>query len=186
MLERTTNAMLRFPSALRMRLRILFWRLAGVRFLGKCWLRDVEIARNPWDIRIEGAALDSHVVLLSTGPRRGEPRIVIRRGTYVNRFTMIDASERIEIGEGCMIGPYCYITDHDHGARRDAPVASQPLVSAPVKIGNDVWIGVRAVILKGVVVGDGAVIGAGAVVTQNVEPYAKVVGVPARQVGVRD
>ena len=34
--------------------------------------------------------------------------------SYLNRFTTIDASERIEIGADCMIGPYCYITDHDH------------------------------------------------------------------------
>ena len=46
-------------------------------------------------------------------------------------------------------------------------------------IGNDVWIGVNAVIMNGIHVGDGAVIGAGAVVTHDVAPWAIVVGVPA-------
>jgi virginiamycin A acetyltransferase len=50
----------------------------------------------------------------------------------------------------------------------------------PVIIGNDVWVGARAIILDGVTIGDGAVIGAGAVVTKNVEPYTIMGGVPAR------
>lgn len=47
------------------------------------------------------------------------------------------------------------------------------------KIGNDVWIGARAVILSGVFIGDGAIVGAGAVVTKDVPAYAIVAGVPA-------
>lgn len=50
----------------------------------------------------------------------------------------------------------------------------------PVQIGNDVWIGTRALILGGVNIGDGAIIGAGAVVTRNVEPYSVVAGIPAK------
>lgn len=49
-----------------------------------------------------------------------------------------------------------------------------------VKIGNDVWIGARAIILDGVTLGDGAIVGAGAVVTRDVPPYAVVAGVPAK------
>jgi virginiamycin A acetyltransferase len=49
-----------------------------------------------------------------------------------------------------------------------------------VVIGNDVWVGINAIILTGVTVGDGAVVGAGAVVTHNVPPYAIVGGVPAK------
>lgn len=51
---------------------------------------------------------------------------------------------------------------------------------APIEIGNDVWIGARAVIRDGVKIGDGAIVGAGAVVTKDVPAYAVVGGVPAR------
>lgn len=51
---------------------------------------------------------------------------------------------------------------------------------SPVFIGNDVWIGVNAIIKGNVTIGDGAVIGAGAVVTKDVEPYTIVAGVPAK------
>jgi acetyltransferase-like isoleucine patch superfamily enzyme len=55
----------------------------------------------------------------------------------------------------------------------------------PVTIGNDVWIGSGAVIMRGVLVGDGAVIGANSVVTNDVPPYAIVVGSPARVIKYR-
>lgn len=53
-------------------------------------------------------------------------------------------------------------------------------MTAPINIGNHVWIGLRAIILKGVTIGDGAVIAAGAVVTNNVPANSVVAGVPAR------
>lgn len=52
-------------------------------------------------------------------------------------------------------------------------------------IGNDVWIGNRALILQGITVGDGAIIGAGSVVTKDVEPYTIVAGNPAREIRKR-
>ena len=139
--------------------------------------------RNPWDIALDDmVALDDEVVLLTTGTRGARPKLLIGRSTYVNRFTMFDASLNISIGAECMIGPYCYITDHDHGAG-DGPISAQALVEAPVKVGNNVWIGAHAVILKGVSIGDNAIIGAGAVVTTDVGPGERVAGVPARQIG---
>lgn len=52
-------------------------------------------------------------------------------------------------------------------------------------IGNDVWIGAGAIILRGVTIGDGAVVGAGSVVTKDVPPYAIVGGVPAKPIRYR-
>jgi len=55
-------------------------------------------------------------------------------------------------------------------------------VTAPVSIGDDVWLGANATILPGVSVGDSAIVGAGAVVSSDVEPRTVVAGVPARVV----
>jgi acetyltransferase-like isoleucine patch superfamily enzyme len=180
------NRSIRYPGAVAMRLRIVRLRLLGVRIGRRCWIRRISVPRNPWDIAIDDmAALDDQVVLLTTGSRRNAPRLIIGRATYVNRFTMFDASESIEIGRNCLVGPFCYITDHDHGIGSAAPIADQPLVGSPVRIGNGVWIGAGAIILKGVTIGTGAVIGAGAVVTRDVRAHDKVAGVPAWVIGSR-
>jgi chloramphenicol O-acetyltransferase type B len=55
----------------------------------------------------------------------------------------------------------------------------------PVRVGHDVWIGARAIILGGVTIGDGAVVAAQAVVTKDVPPYAIVGGIPARVIKTR-
>ena len=59
----------------------------------------------------------------------------------------------------------------------------EAVVSRPVQIEDDVWIGFNAAILKGVTIGRGAVVAAGCVVTRDVAPYAIVAGNPARVVG---
>jgi tetrahydrodipicolinate N-succinyltransferase len=61
----------------------------------------------------------------------------------------------------------------------------QSLESPTMKIGNDVWIGARAVILSAVTIGDGAIVGANAVVTKDIPPYAIAVGVPAKVIRYR-
>lgn len=177
------NRLIRYPRAAASRIRIMRLRVCGVRFGRKCWIRRIHVPRNPWDIVLDDlVALDDEVVLLTTGKRGARPKLLIGRSTYVNRFTMFDASLHISIGADCMIGPYCYITDHDHGSG-DGPISNQALVEAPVKVGNNVWIGAHAIILKGVSIGDNAIIGAGAVVTTDVGPGERVAGVPARQIG---
>src|SRR5262245_53820759 len=88
------NRLIRYPGAIAIRLRIRRLRLLGVQIGRKCWIRRVRVPRNPWDIVIEDmASLDDDVVLLTTGSRRSKPRLIIGNGTYINRFTMFDASE---------------------------------------------------------------------------------------------
>jgi maltose O-acetyltransferase len=170
-----------------MRLRIIRLRIAGMQIGRRCWLRRIRVPRNPWDVVIgDEVALDDDVVLLTTGSRTADPRVLIGSGTYVNRFTMFDASERVEVGRNCLIGPFCYITDHDHAHLEGPLIRDQILRAAPVSVGDDVWIGAGVVILKGVCVGQGAIVGAGSVVTRSVAPHTKVAGTPARVIGARE
>jgi acetyltransferase-like isoleucine patch superfamily enzyme len=178
------NRSIRYPAALAMRLRVARLRLLGMQIGRRCWIRRISVPRNPWDIAIgDEVALDDEVVLLTTGLRTAQPRLTIGAQTYVNRFTMFDASERIEVGCKSLIGPFCYITDHDHGHGRGRP---NLLVGHSVAIGDGVWVGAGAIILKGVSIGRGAVIGAGSVVTRSVAAYAIVAGIPARPIRTKD
>jgi len=107
-------------------------------------------------------------------------RIVIGGGTYLNRNTEVIAQQEVRIGRHCMIAWDVVIMDTDqHGIDGALPVAK------PVVIGNYVWIGCRALILKGVQIGDHAVIGAGAIVTHDVPPGGVVTGPATTLRGIR-
>lgn len=108
--------------------------------------------------------------------------ISIGDNSGIGKDSLIIAPALVEIGENVIIGPQLVIYTANHQTSRDLPMIQQGMENKPVKIGNDVWIGVRVTILPGATIGDGAVIGAGAVVTQAVEPYSIVGGVPARKI----
>ncbi|HEX3029888.1 MAG TPA: DapH/DapD/GlmU-related protein [Clostridia bacterium] len=93
----------------------------------------------------------------------------------------------LKIGRDVMMGPDVMIYTQGHNfSRTDIPMNRQGNTEKrPVEIGDDVWIGARAVLLPGVKVGDGAVIAAGAIVTKEVAPYTIVGGNPARVIKSR-
>lgn len=92
----------------------------------------------------------------------------------------------LRIGENVMMGPDVTILTHTHNIERtDIPMGRQGSVVKEVSIGDDVWIGMRSIIMSGVRIGNGVVIGAGAVVTKNVPDFAIVGGVPARIIRYR-
>lgn len=88
----------------------------------------------------------------------------------------------VKIGNDVMMGPEVVIYTSGHKFERtDIPMWQQGSTEVrPVRIGNDVWIGRRVIIMPGVTVGDGAIIGAGAIVTKDVPAYCIVGGVPAK------
>lgn len=93
-----------------------------------------------------------------------------------------DLKGPVTIGRDVMMGPECVIFTTDHVfADTSRPMIEQGMAETkPVTIGDDVWIGQRALILPGVSIGNGAVVAAGAVVTKDIEPYAVVGGNPAK------
>ena len=98
--------------------------------------------------------------------------------TYLNRSASIDCTQEITIGDYCAISDYVQILDSDfHPMTYNGKTSA---MSKPVHIGNHVWIGRSAIILKGVTIGDGAIVGAGSVVTRDVPPGCLVAGNPAR------
>lgn len=126
-------------------------------------------------------------------------RSKIGRYSYIGHDSVF---QYCTVGSFCCVGPYVlcglgihplnkYVSNSQTFYRNPAPCLTLleetrfHEESIPVHIGNDVWIGARAMILDGVSVGDGAVIGAGAIVTKDVPPYAIVAGVPAKIIRYR-
>ena len=98
------------------------------------------------------------------------------------------AYDKVEVGNNCLLASKIFISDTSHGIYDNSDGGSSPeippncrkLVTAPVKIGNNVWIGENVVILSGVTIGDGCIIGANSVVTHDIEDNSIVAGAPAK------
>jgi acetyltransferase-like isoleucine patch superfamily enzyme len=134
--------------------------------------------------------------------RPGLGRLEIGRGVWIGRGTAIRCHEGslrigdgvvfgghdtvncyldVDIGDDCIFADDVYVGDFDH--RYEDPAAtiqSQGIVTTPVRLGPDVWIGTKAVILRGTTVGRGSVLGASTVVRGRFEPGSVLVGNPAR------
>jgi acetyltransferase-like isoleucine patch superfamily enzyme len=144
--------------------------------------------RHEWYRRVMGlhlarsATVQMGVHLWSYGPgnlRRRAIRIGDR--TIVNRGCTLDARDAVAIGNDVSISPEVVILTTQHGV--DDPAFG--LESRPVVIEDNVFIGMRAIVMPGVRIGRAAVVAAGAVVTRDVAPFDIVAGVPARSVGRR-
>ncbi len=121
------------------------------------------------------------------------PNVYFGRGSHIsigNRSmigadSIVGSAADVTIGDDVMMGPQVLIYTSNHGVELGTPMRLQPSENHPVKIGNDVWIGARCIILPGVTIHDGAVVAAGAVVTKDVPPNSIVGGVPARVLKLR-
>lgn len=128
------------------------------------------------------------------------------KGTIIKEGVTIYFPENVEIGENVTINEFCFIDGYggvrignfvriahgvsiiseDHGfSVTNKPIYLFKKKSSPVNIGNDVWIGCKATILKGVSVGKGCVIGANSVVVSDIPEHSVAVGCPARVVRKR-
>jgi len=103
-------------------------------------------------------------------------------GPYVTVF----GGGGVVIGNGCRIANHTMIVSSSHAYKdRARTIIEQGSILAPVKIGDDVWLGGHSSILYGVEIGTGAVVGANSVVRENVPPYTVVAGIPAKIIGER-
>jgi acetyltransferase-like isoleucine patch superfamily enzyme len=115
-----------------------------------------------------------------------EPTVRLGDRTFVGHQCTFRVASKVEIGCDCLIAGSVSIADYDghpvDATRRRAGEASALEDVRPVVIGNDVWIGKGATILKGVEIGDRSIVAARAVVTKSVPADCIVAGNPARVV----
>ena len=102
----------------------------------------------------------------------------VEMGSYVAIDDEVNlySAAKITIGTKVAISREAFICTASH----DITKPNRPLITAPITIGDGVWIGARAIILPGVTIGEGAIVAAGAVVTKDVEPWTVVAGNPAK------
>lgn len=124
-------------------------------------------------------AINSPILLQ---PREPNSLIVIGPGSRIMNGCELIARTAIELGSHCLVGPQVVMIDADfHGLAPDA--REQSGATPPIVIENNVWIGMRALILKGVHISMDAVVAAGCVLTKDVPTGAIVAGNPMRIIG---
>lgn len=140
-----------------------------------------------------GSMIGPYTLLnLLSDPLAAQPRpsvLHIGERTAINEFNNIRAAgSEITIGNNCLLAQYVSIIGSNHATTRGKPMRDQPwdMTKTGVFIGDDVWIGVQAVILPGVNVGSGSVVAAGAVVTKDIPEYAVAAGIPAKVMRYRE
>ncbi len=107
-------------------------------------------------------------------------RIEVGKGTSFSNNVQVIAEERVTIGEHCLIGDAVLILDSDFHNLSPSSRHNLPGLSAPVILGDNVFVGSRSIILKGVTIGKDSVIGAGSVVVRSIPPGVIAAGNPAK------
>jgi acetyltransferase-like isoleucine patch superfamily enzyme len=155
-------------------------RLDGLAFVGPgCTLevkKGATLELGRWSWVGHGCKIRSHEGTVSIGAK-----------TVLGQECTISSFQHVSIGRECVIADRVMLIDFDHGmVEVDRPIRLQGIYKRDVRVGNNVWIGYGACILRGVTIGDNAVIGTSAVVTRDVPANAVVAGVPARILRMRE
>jgi acetyltransferase-like isoleucine patch superfamily enzyme len=144
---------------------------------------------KPWFVHISGDNIHigrSFTAIAEPGQRveigvwgreQGEGRLSIGDCVLMSPGSRISASDEIVIGNGVMLANGSYVTDSDWHTIYDRTVRST--TPTPVIIGDNVWLGDHATVLKGVTIGANSVVAARAVVTRDVPANVVVAGNPA-------
>ena len=156
------------------RINTFFWK----RNLGKSGsgvlIQKGVVIRYPENIEIANGVSIGRDCTLSS--EISKSNLIIGLETHINKDCVIDFTGSILIGNNVTISEGVIIESHDHGYNpRSVPIGISKVIE------NNVWVGMKAIILPQVnSIGEGAIIAAGTVVTKNVAPYTIVGGNPAK------
>lgn len=138
--------------------------------------RDAKVVLGRWSWLGHGTKVRAH---------EGEVRIGAK--TVLGQECTISAYQHVSIGRECIVADRVMLIDFDHGVVEvERPIRLQGIYKRDVRVGNNVWIGYGAALLRGVTVGDNAIVGTSSVVTRDVAANAVAAGAPARELRRRD
>lgn len=130
------------------------------------------------------------------------PRTLVQSGGYLLKIGMGSSVQagcflvgEVKIGSAVVIAPNVYASSGNHffDIKPHLPIRDQDnlaplhnaIISSPINIEDDCWIGINVAVMRGVTIGRGSIIGANAVVTKDIPPYSIAVGNPARAIKQR-
>ena len=158
----------------------------------KLFFKDARLIRRPFYLR--GRSSFKSYKGLTTGyncrfdlPGKNRETLFFGSNCQIGDNVHIVAHEKVIIGNNVLIASKVFISDTNHGlyngdsqSSPDEPPTNRKLVTNPVNIGSDVWIGDNVVILSGVNIGSGSIVGSNSVVTKSIPINVIVAGIPAK------
>ncbi len=134
-------------------------------------------AHNGATLVIEkGARIDRDVRLLATNGTR----LRVGADARIGLGSVLNGGDDIDVGDKALLSGYVYLQTSMHRHAIGKNIQDQGYDHAPVRVGNDAWLGAHVVVMPGVTIGAGGVVGSNAVVTHNVAAGEVVAGVPAK------
>lgn len=127
--------------------------------------------------RLTGKPVDENFGLFPPFSTDCGKNIHVGKNVFINSGCCFQDQGGIFIGDGVLIGHNVVLATLNHAVD---PQKRSDMFPAPIRIGNNVWIGAQATVLPGVTIDDGAIVAAGAVVTRDVPANVIVGGVPAK------
>ena len=166
----------RFVKKRRLCWIVAWWLLAKWMpyYFGRRW--------RAWLLRCFGMKDNGHVGIYPSVKVWAPWNLELGSFVAVDDEVNLYSADKIRIGTKVAISREAFLCTAGH----DITKPNRPLVTAPITIGDGVWIGARAIILPGITIGEGAIVAAGAVVTKDVAPWSVVAGNPAKVVKRRE
>ena len=152
------------------------------------WIKMAIIRRIPskklrnWLLKRSGAVIAKRVSMFASVEIRNPKGLIIEDGCSIGPKVLLDARKGLHLHKNVTIAYDAIIWTLHH----EMNSIDFHVVGGPVEIGEYAWVCSRSIILPGVKIGKGAVVASGAVVTNDVEPYAIVGGIPAKKIGERE
>lgn len=136
-------------------------------------------------LRMFGAAVEWDAEVYSSAKIWAPWNLEIKSNGCLGPNTICYNQARVTIGQNAIVSQYAYLCTAGHSVEA-AITAQEGLVTAPIVIENDSWVGTRAFIGMGVTIGEGAIVGATASVFKDIEPWTVVGGNPAKYIKKRE
>lgn len=141
------------------------------------WPHQVKLGSN--------CRLEKDICFKFDGVWQKGPSIQTGDNNFIGNNCEFNIKSSIIIGNNNLIASGCKFIDHDHSVTIGTLIKDQDCLIQKIQVGDDVWIGANAIILKGVIIENGAVIAAGAVVNKSIPANEIWAGVPAKKIGTR-
>lgn len=170
-----------------------FYGLFSIKALKRkwAWIRKspgtIALVKRYALLRAMAKSIGDNVSVFSDVYLMNPENMEIGNNVSIQPMAYIEALGGVSIGNDVSIAEGASIFSVNHGySDLNTPIKDQEMVTLPIVIEDDVWIGAKATILGGVTLASGTIVAAGAVVHDSTEKNATVAGVPAKTIKIRE